>query len=63
MKFRIVGFEDLGMSDSFQTSTLEKRLATCKVITDSSEIFDKPAPRKTIFGFAEKNYDEDEDEY
>ncbi|KAJ3330920.1 hypothetical protein HDU76_004506 [Blyttiomyces sp. JEL0837] len=58
---RLVGFEELGESDDFQTTVLERRLNTAKVISLES---DKPAPRKTIFGFNDnKDGDDDDDDY
>ncbi|KAI9335236.1 thioredoxin-like protein [Obelidium mucronatum] len=55
---RLIGFEELGESDSFQTAMLERRLAEAKVIDlDARET--TSGPRKTIFGFSEPNKDED----
>ncbi|KAI9144168.1 thioredoxin-like protein [Paraphysoderma sedebokerense] len=58
---RVVGFEELGNTDSFRTPILEKRLFKSGVVTPTEE--DLPAQTsKSIFGFAEKAYDSDEDE-
>ncbi|KAJ3012202.1 UNVERIFIED_CONTAM: hypothetical protein HDU68_001332 [Siphonaria sp. JEL0065] len=55
---RLIGFEELGESDSFQTSLLERRLAEAKVVElDARET--GSGPRKTIFGFSDPSKDED----
>ncbi|KAJ3123698.1 hypothetical protein HK100_011521 [Physocladia obscura] len=60
---RLIGFEELGESDSFQTAILERRLIELKVLTPDPR--DETGPRKTIFGFSEKsrgNNDDDDEE-
>ncbi|KAJ3252395.1 hypothetical protein HDU77_005176 [Chytriomyces hyalinus] len=57
---RLVGFEELGESDAFQTAILEKRLAETKVLSMGE--FETAAVRKTIFGFAEKKNDDDDED-
>ncbi|ESO97667.1 hypothetical protein LOTGIDRAFT_104450 [Lottia gigantea] len=54
---RIVGFEELGISDSFTTNVLEKRLAKAGVI----KVPDDELPqKKTIFGYKKKTDDSDD---
>ncbi|ORY41232.1 thioredoxin-like protein [Rhizoclosmatium globosum] len=57
---RLIGFEELGESDSFQTAMLERRLAEAKVLDlDARET--ASGPRKTIFGFQDKSNEDDYD--
>ncbi|KAL3842276.1 hypothetical protein ACJMK2_020308 [Sinanodonta woodiana] len=56
VKDRVIGFEELGGTDSFQTIVLEKRLAQSGVIEMAEEELEK----KTIFGH-KKIQQEDED--
>jgi len=58
---RITGFEELGSNDSFNTTVLELRLSTHGVIS-KPESSKGEQQRKTIFGFSDKQY-EDEDEW
>ncbi|KAL4226790.1 hypothetical protein ACF0H5_014769 [Mactra antiquata] len=54
---RIVGFDELGGTDSFPTSVIEKRLAQSGVIE-----FTEDAPeKKTIFGFRESKQNDNDD--
>ncbi|CAG8668373.1 18132_t:CDS:2 [Cetraspora pellucida] len=55
---RIIGFDDLGNTDSFTTAALELRLSQSGVITKLEA--PKKQERKTIFGFADVNNDDDE---
>ncbi|TPX32907.1 hypothetical protein SmJEL517_g04065 [Synchytrium microbalum] len=57
---RLVGFDELGLTDSFQTNLLEQRLDKASVIM----IIDQPThqSRKTIFGFNDKKNNDDDDE-
>jgi len=57
---RIVGFDDLGNTDSFTTAALEFRLSQSGIIK-KLEASKKPE-RKTIFGFSENSNDDDEDD-
>ncbi|KAK3103390.1 hypothetical protein FSP39_018894 [Pinctada imbricata] len=58
---RIVGFEELGNTDSFQTEILERRLGKSGVI----DVPDVRPPNKTVFGFTSKTDDSssDDDDY
>ncbi|CAG8696069.1 2216_t:CDS:2 [Ambispora leptoticha] len=56
---RIIGFEELGNTDSFNTGILELRLSTSGVITKSKEP-EQDTQRKTIFGFSNTQYDDDD---
>ncbi|CAG8457656.1 5264_t:CDS:2 [Dentiscutata heterogama] len=56
---RIIGFDDLGNTDSFTTAALEFRLSQSGVITKQEA--PKKQERKTIFGFADVNNDDDDD--
>ncbi|XP_074660603.1 uncharacterized protein LOC141913060 [Tubulanus polymorphus] len=54
---RLTGFQDLGSTDDFQTSELEKKLAECGVISFE----DEDVHKKTIFGRQSVNKHEDSD--
>eukprot|EP01117_Protostelium_nocturnum_P008420 TRINITY_DN3010_c0_g1_i1.p1 TRINITY_DN3010_c0_g1~~TRINITY_DN3010_c0_g1_i1.p1 ORF type:complete len:193 (+),score=58.04 TRINITY_DN3010_c0_g1_i1:141-719(+) len=54
---RLVGFEDLGNTDDFKTSDLEKRLASNGVIKSSATDEKK---NTSIFGFAKTKSDSDD---
>ncbi|RUS26743.1 thioredoxin-like protein [Jimgerdemannia flammicorona] len=57
---RIVGFEELGNTDGFQTSLLEFRLGTSSVIKRRDNTITNVPKKKTIFGFAEEaDFDDD----
>ncbi|CAG8446215.1 13564_t:CDS:2 [Acaulospora morrowiae] len=56
---RIVGFEELGNTDSFTTEALELRLSRSGVVSLPED--PKKQERKTIFGFSEGNEDDDDD--
>ncbi|RIB22522.1 thioredoxin-like protein [Gigaspora rosea] len=56
---RIIGFDDLGNTDSFTTAVLELRLSQSGVITKQET--PKKQERKTIFGFADVNNDDDDE--
>lgn len=53
---RIVGFDELGGSDSFPTSVLEKRLGRAGVI----EYHEDEPEKKTIFGFSDSKHNKDD---
>ncbi|KAI0215531.1 Thioredoxin domain-containing protein plp1 [Lamellibrachia satsuma] len=57
---RIVGFEELGNTDSFTTAILERRLGQSGIIAvkGSGDAQKKPS---TIFGFGQKKVDSDSD--
>ncbi|XP_053384969.1 uncharacterized protein LOC123536758 [Mercenaria mercenaria] len=57
---RVIGFDELGGSDSFPTSVLEKRLGSSGVI----EYTEDEPEKKTIFGFSDtrKNNDDSSDD-
>ncbi|KAI9324877.1 thioredoxin-like protein [Zopfochytrium polystomum] len=57
---RIVGFEELGQSDAFQTTLLERRMAQSNVINIAPPQ-DERNTRKTIFGFADSSKSDDDD--
>ncbi|CAG8813244.1 28506_t:CDS:2 [Gigaspora margarita] len=56
---RIIGFDDLGNTDSFTTAVLELRLSQSGVITKQEA--PEKQERKTIFGFADVNNDDDDE--
>lgn len=58
---RVIGFEELGNTDSFPTSVLEKRLGKSGVI----EVPEVRAANKTVFGFNKPSEDcsSDDDDY
>ncbi|CAG8722392.1 4735_t:CDS:2 [Dentiscutata erythropus] len=56
---KIIGFDDLGNTDSFTTAALEFRLSQSGAITKQEA--PKKQERKTIFGFADVNNDDDDD--
>ncbi|KAJ3342769.1 hypothetical protein HDU83_005960 [Entophlyctis luteolus] len=74
---RLIGFEELGESDSFQTAVLERRLIELSKLAVSDEasistliyaevLTQDPreaenGPRKTIFGFSNKGANSDDD--
>ncbi|KAG9299885.1 hypothetical protein G9A89_005414 [Geosiphon pyriformis] len=57
---KIIGFDELGNTDSFSTTLLELRLSTSGVITKSDEP-KKEEQRKTIFGYSDKQHEDDDD--
>jgi len=60
---RLIGFEELGNTDNFQTSMLELRYKTVGVIEDDSKNEKRNLKKKSIFG---RDYGSDEgtdDEY
>ncbi|XP_077994908.1 uncharacterized protein LOC144448515 [Glandiceps talaboti] len=62
-KDMVVGFDDLGNTDSFTTEVLETRLARSGVITLPDV---QQSGQRSVFGFAKKDddgYDSDPDEY
>ncbi|TPX48266.1 hypothetical protein SeMB42_g03055 [Synchytrium endobioticum] len=56
---RLVGFDELGMSDSFPTTILENRLAKSNVITTTES---SGQPRKSILGFLDTRSSDDDDD-
>ncbi|KAK2155148.1 hypothetical protein LSH36_247g01010 [Paralvinella palmiformis] len=62
---RIIGFEELGNTDSFQTITLERRLAKCGVIDGSGLESEEDIKKKSIFGFrgTDKQDSDSEDDW
>ncbi|RIA93603.1 thioredoxin-like protein [Glomus cerebriforme] len=58
---RIIGFEELGNTDTFTTAILEIRLSQSGVITKKEA--PKKEERKTILGFAGGNADDDDDDW
>ncbi|CAG8625671.1 3274_t:CDS:2 [Ambispora gerdemannii] len=57
---RIVGFDELGNTDSFNTGILEVRLSTSGVIIKAKEP-EQDTQRKTIFGFSNTQHNDDDD--
>ncbi|KAL5006511.1 hypothetical protein ScPMuIL_015317 [Solemya velum] len=53
---RIIGFDELGNTDDFQTEVLERRLGFSGVI----DIPEEEKTKKTIFGFKKCNEDDDD---
>lgn len=57
---RVIGFQDLGQSDTFSTSLLENRLSKAGVIKLAVQL---AKTRKTIYGFRDKKGDSDDEDY
>ena len=60
VKGRVVGFDDLGNSDAFETSALEALLAKTGVISPPQSL--EARAQKSVFGFAKAARDSDSDD-
>lgn len=62
VKDRVIGFDELGGSDTFSTATLEARLARSKVIAPPDSL--NVQAHRSLFGYAppDKSNDSDDDD-